>query len=181
MAFGLRNTGNTFQRLVDTVCRDLPFTFTYLDDLLILRTPCFCWWYPPHHETCWSPLSVFPTLKDIKELMQRFLGLVNVYRKFTLGQPRLSVLSLMLWSCPPKFSHGLQRLIPLFQRPCKGVLISLQTLIHPDPAAPISLARDASDIHIGGALHQFEPWFLGTLIILLSKAHSNNADIQHIL
>ena len=132
MAFGLRNTGNTFQRLVDTVCRDLPFTLTYLDDLLIRRTPCFCWWYPPHHETCWSPLSVFPTLKDIKELMQRFLGLVNFYRKFTLGQPRFSVLSLMLWSCPPKFSHGLQRLIPLFRRPCKGVLISLQTLIHPD-------------------------------------------------
>ena len=63
----------------------------------------------------------------------------------------------------------------------KGVLISLPTLIHPDPSAPISLASDASDIHIGGALHQFAPWFLGTLIILLSKAHSNNAEIQHIL
>ena len=37
----------------------------------------------------------------------------------------------------------------------KGVLISLPTLIHPDPSAPISLASDASDIHIEGALHQF--------------------------
>ena len=38
MPFSLRNAANTFQRLMDTVCRDLPFTFIYLDDLLIAST-----------------------------------------------------------------------------------------------------------------------------------------------
>ena len=38
MAFGLRNAGNTFQILMGTVFRDLPFTFIYLDDLLIAST-----------------------------------------------------------------------------------------------------------------------------------------------
>ena len=37
MPFNLRNAANTFQRLMDTVCRD-PFTFINLDDLLIAST-----------------------------------------------------------------------------------------------------------------------------------------------
>ena len=33
MAFGLRNTGSSFQRMMDQVTSGLPFVFCYLDDL----------------------------------------------------------------------------------------------------------------------------------------------------
>ena len=35
MPFGLKNAAQSFQRLMDTVCRDLPFVFVYLDDILV--------------------------------------------------------------------------------------------------------------------------------------------------
>ena len=34
MPFGLKNAAQTFQRLMDSVLRDLPFVFVYLDDIL---------------------------------------------------------------------------------------------------------------------------------------------------
>eukprot|EP00731_Ephydatia_muelleri_P032551 Em0024g95a len=35
MPFGLKNTAQTFQRLMDTVCQGLDFTFVYIDDMLV--------------------------------------------------------------------------------------------------------------------------------------------------
>ena len=35
MPFGLKCSGQTFQRLMDEVCASLPFTFVYIDDVLI--------------------------------------------------------------------------------------------------------------------------------------------------
>jgi len=35
MPFGLRNAGNTFQRLMDQILGDLPFCFVYVDDILV--------------------------------------------------------------------------------------------------------------------------------------------------
>ena len=35
MSFGLRNTAQTFQHFIDQVLRGLPFSYAYLDDLLI--------------------------------------------------------------------------------------------------------------------------------------------------
>ena len=35
MPFDLRNTAQTFQRLIDQVLRGLPFTYAYIDNLLI--------------------------------------------------------------------------------------------------------------------------------------------------
>ena len=35
MPFGLSNAPGSFQRLMDTVCRGLPFVTTYLDDVLV--------------------------------------------------------------------------------------------------------------------------------------------------
>lgn len=35
MPFGLRNEAHSFQRLINEVLRDLSFTFTYIDDVLI--------------------------------------------------------------------------------------------------------------------------------------------------
>jgi hypothetical protein len=41
MPFGLRNAAQTFQRLMDSLFRTFPFTFTYLDDILIFSPDCF--------------------------------------------------------------------------------------------------------------------------------------------
>jgi hypothetical protein len=38
MPFGLRNAGMTFQRLMDSLLIGLPFTFVYLDDILVAST-----------------------------------------------------------------------------------------------------------------------------------------------
>ena len=38
MPFGLKNAAQTFQRLMDTVCRGLDFVFVYLDDILVAST-----------------------------------------------------------------------------------------------------------------------------------------------
>ena len=35
MSFGLKNAAQAFQRLMDTVLRDLDFTFVYIDDILV--------------------------------------------------------------------------------------------------------------------------------------------------
>ena len=35
MPFGLKNSAQAFQRLMDTVCRGLDFVYVYLDDILI--------------------------------------------------------------------------------------------------------------------------------------------------
>jgi len=35
MPFGLKNAAQAFQRLMDTVCKDLPCVFVYLDDILV--------------------------------------------------------------------------------------------------------------------------------------------------
>ena len=35
LPFGLRNAGNTFQRMMDQILVDLPFCFVYIYDILI--------------------------------------------------------------------------------------------------------------------------------------------------
>lgn len=35
MSFGLRNAAQTFQRFIDEILRDLPFTYAYIDDILV--------------------------------------------------------------------------------------------------------------------------------------------------
>ena len=35
MPFGMKNSAQAFQRLMDQVFRDLPFAFIYLDDILV--------------------------------------------------------------------------------------------------------------------------------------------------
>ena len=37
MPFGLRNAGQTFQRFLDEILRDLPSCYAYLDDILVAR------------------------------------------------------------------------------------------------------------------------------------------------
>ena len=67
--FGLRNAGQTFQRLMDQVLAGLPFCFVYLDDILVAS---------PSHE-----LHV-DHLKEVLERLQRH-GLVLNAEKCVLG------------------------------------------------------------------------------------------------
>ena len=38
LPFGLRNAGNTFQRMMDSILGDLPYCFVYDDDILIFSS-----------------------------------------------------------------------------------------------------------------------------------------------
>ena len=35
LPLGLRNTGNTFQRMMDQIIGNLPYCFVYIDDILV--------------------------------------------------------------------------------------------------------------------------------------------------
>jgi hypothetical protein len=97
-------------------------------------------------------LTDFPPPSDLKQL-QRFLGLINFYRRFLPGiagtlQPLTDQLrgnpKTLVWSesAATAFSAA------------KAALTAATVLVHPLPGAVISLATDASDTHIGGVLQQ---------------------------
>ena len=85
--------------------------------------------------------------------MQRFLGMVNFYRKFLLGAARvLAPLTDAL-----KGSSKSLTWTPLLNtafRHAKNLLIKVPELAHPRTSAPISLAVDPSDSHVGAVLQQ---------------------------
>ncbi len=96
----------------------------------------------------------FPAPQDKKQL-QTFLGMVNFYRRFI---PAVANILLPLtdalradwsWIWAPAMQHSFQLV--------KDTLAEVATLTHPDPAADISLAVDASNTHIGAVLQQWQP------------------------
>ncbi len=93
-----------------------------------------------------------PAPTDIKQL-QRFLGLINFYRRFLPAvartlQPLTDLLKgspkVLLWS-PAAESAFVA---------AKAALVAAVPLCHPAPNAVLSLAVDASDSHVGGVLQQ---------------------------
>jgi len=97
-------------------------------------------------------LQDFPPPSDLKQL-QRFLGMINFYRRFLPGiagilRPLTDLLrgnpKKLLWSdlASAAFAAG------------KAALVSCTALAHPSPNAVVSLAVDASDSHVGGVLQQ---------------------------
>ena len=99
-----------------------------------------------------AAISKFPVPAD-KPVLQRFLGMVNFYRKFLRGAARvLAPLTDAL-----KGSGKSLTCTPLLDtafRHAKDFLIKVPELAHPRPSAPISLAVDASDSHVGAVLQQ---------------------------
>jgi hypothetical protein len=86
----------------------------------------------------------FPAPRDKKQL-QTFLGMVNFYRRFI---PAAANILLPLtdalredwsWVWAPAMQHSFQLV--------KDTLAEVATLTHPDPAADLSLAVDASNTH----------------------------------
>jgi len=76
MPFGLRNAGQTFQRLMDEVLAGLPFVFVYLDDVLVAS--------PNHQQHVHHLRSVLQRLQDH--------GLVLNREKCVLGASRVEYL-----------------------------------------------------------------------------------------
>ena len=193
MPFGLRNAAQTFQRLMDSIFRDVPYCFIYLDDILVASSS------PQQHHSHLQhvfqllqenqlvvnigkcvfaqpaveflghrvseegivPLtshveavSNFPQPTEIKQL-QKFLGMVNYYRRFLPGIAR--TLRPLTDSLAGQKKHlaWTAECTTAFEA-AKSALISATRLTHPAPAATISLATDASDTHIGGVLQQWQ-------------------------
>jgi hypothetical protein len=93
-----------------------------------------------------------PPPTDIKQL-QRFLGLINFYRRFLPAvartlQPLTDLLKgspkVLLWSSAAEAAFVA----------AKAALVAAVPLCHPAPHAVLSLAVDASDSHVGGVLQQ---------------------------
>ena len=120
MPFGLRNAGNTFQRMMDRLGVNLPFVFIYLDDVLIaspdlhthvrhlrlilerlrsfglVMNPTKCLFAQAEvpflgHVVSVAGVAPLPshlqTIQDFhppveKPALQRFLGLLNFFRRF---------------------------------------------------------------------------------------------------
>ena len=194
MPFGLRNAGNTFQRLMDQILGDLPYCFVYVDDILVFSKDLtshvqhlrdvflLCRQYGltiglpkcqfaveeiefiGHRLTAsgCSPLvkhsaaiSAFPQPTD-KPSLQRFLRMVNFYRKFLRSAAQILAPLTDALKGPGKTITWTPLMDSAFSS-AKKLLSSVPELVHPQCNAPISLAVDASDSHIGAVLQQQLP------------------------
>ena len=213
MPFGLRNAGNTFQRMMDQLGVDLPMVFIYLDDVLVaspdyqthlhhLRAvlqrlrdfglvinPQKCIFAHSNvtflgHEVSASgvkPLDrhieavrAFPP-PDSKVGLQRFLGLVNFFRRFLPSAAQfLQPLTDALRNSNKPFSWSKDMDVAF--NTAKDELGKAVELRHPDPSAKIAVTVDASATHVGGVLQQWESlaWApLGFFSRKLSPAEKN--------
>ena len=191
LPFGLRNAGQTFQRLMDQVLGGLPYCFVYVDDILVFSPDlsshvvhlrevlelCHLHGLTIGLPKCefavseveflghnlnssgcrplikhTSAIKEFPTPTD-KPALQRFLGMINFYRKFIkdaalILAPLTNALKgpdkLLVWS-PSMESAFLQ---------AKRLLSAVPTLVHPAPGSAVSVAVDASESHVGAVFQQ---------------------------
>ena len=203
--FGLKNAGQDFQRLMDSILGDIPRVYVYIDDILVAsespeqhlkdlenvfkilsdnglvvqRSKCvlgkssleFLGYHVDANGIAPLPTRVeaireVPAPTTIKEL-QRFLGMVNYYRRFIkraahhlyplfgalkgpkkkkgeAKQPRPKTLT---------WNDSLQSSFTAI----KEALAVATLLHHPRPNAPLALTTDASAYATGGVLEQLGP------------------------
>src|SRR5450830_1451924 len=99
-------------------------------------------------------VRVFPRPSDIKGL-QRFLGMVNFYRRFMPGLAGLvKPLTDLLRGSPKKLDWTPEAEAAFGV--AKAALQDCTVLAHPRPNSILSLAVDASDTHVGGVLQQLD-------------------------
>jgi Reverse transcriptase (RNA-dependent DNA polymerase)/RNase H-like domain found in reverse transcriptase/Integrase core domain/Integrase zinc binding domain len=101
-----------------------------------------------------ATIQDFPPPTDVKQL-QRFLGMINFYRRFLPGiAGTLRPLTDLLKGSPKSLAWSAEA-GAAFQG-AKLALVNAVSLSHPAPNATISLVTDASDSHVGGVLQQLE-------------------------
>jgi hypothetical protein len=93
-----------------------------------------------------------PPPTDIKQL-QRFLGLINFYRRFLPAVARTLKPLTDLLKGSPKVLLWSPAADAAFVA-AKAALVAAVLLCHPAPNATLSLSVDASDSHVGGVLQQ---------------------------
>ena len=99
-------------------------------------------------------LQDFPPPTEVKQL-QRFLGLINFYRRFLPSIARImKPLTDALAGKPTKLQWS-ENMDKAFND-AKRCLLSAVSLAHPSPSAKISLAVDASATHVGAVLQQMD-------------------------
>ena len=176
--FGLRNSGQMFQRFIDHVIRGLDFVFVYLDDLLVTS---------PDHKTHKKHLRIlFARLAEY--------GIIIGPEKCQFGTTELSFLghhvcaegisplpsavdAIVNFVKPEKqralrrylgmvnyyhrfIPHCAAKLTPLNNLLTesafsKQILANATLLVHPDSTAQINITCDASDVAVDGVLQQF--------------------------
>ncbi len=97
-----------------------------------------------------AEIELCPPPQDIKQL-QRFLGMVNFYRRFLCAKVLHPLTDLLKGGAKSvEWTASAQE---AFKNP-KRLLVAAVPLQHPAPNAELSLATDASDTHIGGVMHK---------------------------
>ena len=94
----------------------------------------------------------FPAPTDVKSL-QRFLGMVNFYRRFLPGAAHVLKPLTDALTGSPKHLDWTPQLQAAFEA-AKAATAAAVKLVHPAPDATVSLAVDASGTHVGGVLQQ---------------------------
>ncbi len=195
MPFGLRNAGQTFQRMMDSILQGLDYCFVYLDDVLVASSDHEqheahlrevlrrfsehglvlnaekCDWgkeeldYLGHHVSARGIAPIRSRVQAIIDFpkpvtvahLQTYLGMVNFYRRFLHNAARvLKPLTDSLRGCPKGAVSWSGDMEAAFVS-SKAALQRAGELAHPDSAAELSLAVDASDTHIGAVLQQRTP------------------------
>lgn len=191
MPFGLKNSAQAFQRLMDGVLRGVDFAFVYLDDILVASTSASV--HAEHLRVVFRLLAVnglvinrgkcvfgvteltylghqvsakgiAPVPERIaaitsypvptsKVSLQRFLGMLNYYRRFLshiahvlrpLHELTKGRSQTITWSreCQSAFDRA------------KEMLAEATLLHHPSSTAETKLTTDASDVAVGAQLEQ---------------------------
>jgi len=123
-----------------------------------------------------AAIQEFPPPQDIKQL-QQFLGLVNFYLRFLPAIARtLKPLTDLLHGNPKSLTRSAAAAFGA----AKAALMSAVSLSHPAPQATLSLALDASDSHVSGALQQRENRAWVCWLSSLTSCHLRNPNIPRL-
>ncbi|CAB3388540.1 Hypothetical predicted protein [Cloeon dipterum] len=131
--FGLRNAAQTCQRFMDEVLRDLNFVFCYLDDILIASLTAAE--HAEHLRLVFERLNrrFLPTAATDQAALHDLLSGPTKKKKTPLD-----------WTSDAEAAFII----------CKNNLSKYVLLAHPRSNAPLAVVSDASDVAMGGALHQ---------------------------
>ena len=200
--FGLKNAGQDFQRLMDSILGDIPRVYVYIDDILVAsetpeqhlqdlqtvfkilsenglvvqRSKCvlgkesleFLGYFVDSDGVKPLPnrveaISAVPPPTTIKEL-QRFLGMVNYYRRFIRRAAHHLHPLFNALQGPKKKKGETPRPKPKtltwndeLQKSFEAIKEALATatlLHHPIPGAPLAITSDASKFAVGAVLEQ---------------------------